>query len=228
MSSGSRRRLHTRGQKVPQIAANDIASSRQRARSFEDEPKEPATVADAISSIAVVSALVFGFAASTFVAVMIDSPGNEWTELPRIGTFCLCMAVVATMSGYATVYLSLLFYFLKRLHSMEAELVTLYLTSTASERHFACGLTWTALATYFVALSMLGSEVLPWKFSVPCTVVRSGGHKHTASNIVLMSRIYRAGLCDGRCARLGDLVPDGASQLDLKPAEAELQVAEAA
>ena len=155
--------------KIPQAVANAMASSRQRAVSFDDMSSEPATVADAISSIAVVSALVFGFAASTFVAVMIDSPGNEWTEQKRIGGFCILMAIVSMMSGYATVYLSLQFYFLKRLNSMEAELVEIYLTDTARERHFASGLTWTSLAFYFAALSLLVSEVLPWRYSVPCT-----------------------------------------------------------
>ena len=124
--------------------------------------------ADAISSIAVVSALVFGFATSTFVGVATLT--NEWEgDLVGIGTFSLCMAAVAALSGYATVYLSLQYYFLKRLSCFEdAHLFALFVNATIRERQVTFGLTWTSLALYFAALGLLAYVTLPTGFAVGC------------------------------------------------------------
>ena len=67
---------------------------------------EPAQVADAISSTSFVSALVFGFAVSTFAGVLSTADEDWSSRLGRIG-FCVCMAVFV-LAGIATVYLSLL------------------------------------------------------------------------------------------------------------------------
>ena len=141
----------------------------QRSPSFNELDSEPVTVADAIQSVALVSALVFGFAVSSFAAVMTEL--TDRTHHALIGWFCVCMSLVSMLSGYATVFLSLHFYQLKRFSKLDVELFGIYMKETSAERNIAQGLTWASLMLYFGSLSLLAAEILPAHFSTPCCVI---------------------------------------------------------
>jgi len=145
------------------------AEVKQRSPSFDTIENEAGNVAGAISSIAIVSALIFGASISTFAAVMLDL--NDFTDRPLIGTFCVVQAMVSVLSGYATVFLSLHYYFLLRLKSLEPELFQIFLEETAFERHVSSGATWTAMAFFFASMSLLGFEMMPLRYAIPCTCI---------------------------------------------------------
>ena len=80
------------------------------------------SAADAFSSIAIVSALMFGFALSSFVSLVgVDEKylatdatlpigtqqiGSESTAKPMVAVWAIIMVVTAGLSGYATIFMT--------------------------------------------------------------------------------------------------------------------------
>jgi hypothetical protein len=84
------------------------------------------TAADAFSSISIVSTLIFGFGISSFVALAGMAPelreGEHppWDPVPfnhrlLVCVFAIAMVVTSGLSGFATIFMTLTYYYLKRL-----------------------------------------------------------------------------------------------------------------
>jgi len=132
---------------------------------FQPEPASSSSdaVADAFSSMAVVSALVFGFAVSTLVALIA-----EWDEFPPlVCTACVLMAVVSALTAYSTVFMTLLYYFLKRILSEAVPgNATIFISATFRGRRLARRSTCLGFMIYLIALGVLAMERMPLYASV--------------------------------------------------------------
>ena len=83
------------------------------------------TAAEAFSSISIVSTLVFGFGISSFVSLAGLAPDPEsvhppWGPTPfthrwLVCVFAIAMVVTSGLSGFATIFMTLTYYYLKRL-----------------------------------------------------------------------------------------------------------------
>ena len=111
--------------------------------------------ADAVSSISLISALVFGFSVSTFS----ERIGDTETFLDQI--FCALMGVTIGCSAVATCTLSLQYYFIKRLLDVNPTAIPQFLASTSLARDLVGHkLTWLSLVMYIGALAVLAMDKL--------------------------------------------------------------------
>lgn len=105
---------------------------------------------EAYSSIAVISALVFGFAVTTLVGVEGNRAQSGWYHV----AFGFCMSLVCALSAYGLVVMSLSYYHVRRLRVVAPEQISSFLKQTFLYRHVARGTTWVAVALYLVGLAI--------------------------------------------------------------------------
>ena len=77
------------------------------------------------------------------------------------------MALTAALSGYATIFMALTYYYLKRLDASDLRLRSFY-QSTAYGRWAARQSTWCSLVLYIGSLAVLGFEMLPLPAAIAC------------------------------------------------------------
>ena len=130
------------------------------------------SAADAFSSIAIISTLIFGFALSSFVA--LAGLAAEITARPRVAAFAILMVLTSGLSGFATIFMTLTYYYLKRLDSQDSRLRRFY-ERTASGRRAARQSTWSSLVVYLSSLALLSFEMLPLWAAIVCTLLVGAG-----------------------------------------------------
>ena len=111
--------------------------------------------AEAVSSVSLISALVFGFSVSSFS----ERIGDTETFLDEV--FCGLMGVTIGCSAVATCTLSLQYYFIKRLLDVNPAAIPKFLESTQTARDLVGHkLTWLSLVLYIGALAVLAMDKL--------------------------------------------------------------------
>ena len=123
------------------------------------------SAADAFSSIAIISMLVFGFAVSSFGG--LAGLPIEFNERLTVSVFACSVALTAVLSGYATIFMTLTYYYLKRLDAKDARL-RLFYERTAFGRWAARQATWASLVLYLSSLAVLGFEMLSLAAAIVC------------------------------------------------------------
>jgi len=117
--------------------------------------------AEAVSSVSLISALVFGFSVSTFS----ERIGDTETFLDEV--FCGLMGVTIGCSAVATCTLSLQYYFIKRLLDVNPTAIPQFLASTSLARDLVGHkLTWLSLVMYIGALAVLAIDKLSGESAV--------------------------------------------------------------
>lgn len=110
--------------------------------------------AEAYSSVALISTLVFGFATANITTVIGNKAGNSVSTAESM--FIILMALSCILSAYGIVVMTLTFYHLKRLTSMPADkkqrIIQSYLAETFQFRNVARGTTWISLSLYLLAM----------------------------------------------------------------------------
>ena len=117
--------------------------------------------AEAVSSVSLISALVFGFSVSTFS----ERIGDTETFLDEV--FCGLMGVTIGCSAVATCTLSLQYYFIKRLLDVNPAAIPKFLETTQTARDLVGHkLTWLSLVMYIGALAVLAIDKLSGESAV--------------------------------------------------------------
>ena len=119
--------------------------------------------AEAYSAISVTSALVFGFAVTTFVTVEAGDTfrGDSTNSGIRAGhvLFDILMTLTIVLSAYGLVVMNLQYYHVRRMRVMAPDNLRIFLKDTFFYRHVARGTTWTALALYLLGLLVFSCAV---------------------------------------------------------------------
>ena len=74
--------------------------------------------------------------------------------LARVAAFAILMVLTSGLSGFATIFMTLTYYYLKRLDSQDSRLRRFY-ERTASGRRVARQSTWSSLVVYLSSLALL-------------------------------------------------------------------------
>lgn len=141
-----------------------------------------AAQADAYGEYAVVSALVFGFAVSTFAATPsmladLDAPTSS-----IIGSFLSLLSGVTLLSAFSTTFTALQKYYCKVLLARRPEALDVFLASTHCLSVQARRATWASLALYLASLAVLSFEIFArydqsaaaWRLSLIVAVLTAG------------------------------------------------------
>ena len=118
--------------------------------------------ADAVGAFNLVATLVCGFAVTALIEVIASGDLPEAGAARRnIEWFCVLMALSAGLSGFATVFMTLEVYYLKRMadgsHALRLER---FIEFTSCGRAMARDATYLALVAIFVGLSILAWDFL--------------------------------------------------------------------
>lgn len=118
--------------------------------------------AEAYSAISVTSALVFGFAVTTFVTVEAGSIGSLATSTTGHIIFDVIMALTISLSAFGLVVMNLQYYQVRRMRVLQPtdpSKLRDFLKSTFPFRHIARGTTWISLALYLLGLLVLSAVI---------------------------------------------------------------------
>ena len=118
-----------------------------------------AHAADAYGEYAVVSALVFGFAVSTFAATPTMLADLESPTSGIIGTFLCLLSGVTLLSAFSTVTAILIRYYCKVLMAREPVALQHFLQQTKHLAVQARRATWFSLSLYLASLCVLAFEI---------------------------------------------------------------------
>jgi len=99
---------------------------------------------------------------------------EEITARPRVAAFAILMVITSGLSGFATIFMTLTYYYLKRLDSQDSRLRRFY-ERTASGRRAARQSTWGSLVVYLSSLALLSFEMLPLWAAIVCTIFVGAG-----------------------------------------------------
>ena len=146
--------------------------------------------ADAYSSIAVVSALVFGFATSTLTTALVEL---DVLDRPLLQAFALVLVLVIATSGFATCTLALQYYYIKRIFDDEmvhGSALGAFIDTTLRSRSAARVCTWLSLATYVGSLALLGIEMVPPAIAIPFAAIAVCGAVSIAASYALIHRAF--------------------------------------
>ena len=127
--------------------------------SYVPAPGDPAHAGDAYGEYAVVSALVFGFAVSTFAATPSMLADLEAPTSGIIGSFLLLLSGVTLLSGFSTVTTALQRYYCKLLLARTPDALQRFIEQTHFISVQARRATWLALSLYLVSLAVLAFEI---------------------------------------------------------------------
>ena len=118
--------------------------------------------AEAYSAISVTSALVFGFAVTTFVTVEAGSIRALASSTAGHAIFDILMALTISLSAFGLVVMNLQYYQVRRMRVMQPNdpsKLRDFLKATFPYRHIARGTTWISLALYLLGLLVLSAII---------------------------------------------------------------------
>ena len=152
------------------------------AGSSEEGPGDLAHAGDAYGEYAVVSALVFGFAVSTFAATPSMLADLEAPQSGIIGTFLTMLSGVTLLSAFSTVTTALQRYYCKVLLARQPAAMQRFIEQTHILSVQARRATWFALALYLASLAVLSFEIFAryershrtWRLVLIVTVLAVG------------------------------------------------------
>lgn len=134
----------------------------------EPDPRDnPLIAAEAWIQLAFISALIFGFAVSTLAEVGLSeaprcraNPGSP--SCTFVSAFAVMIAAVSALTGYATIFMTLSFYYIKRLGSHGSVFrLKQFRDRTSNGRRYARHATWLGLVLYKASLALLAFNGLP-------------------------------------------------------------------
>lgn len=127
---------------------------RRRSINTAQEVHDILEAADAFNAFTVVAALVCGFSVSCLIEAACEFK-EELISTVRIASFVVLMALAAALSGFATVFMTLEVYYIKRMAMSSPASLYAFLQYTAFLRWISRNATYAALAAIFVGLALL-------------------------------------------------------------------------
>lgn len=141
---------------------------------------------------------MFGFSASSLVAVACELNTELTAGRLSIAIFCTVTALAAALSGYSTVFFTLEVYYLKRLSDEAGPhrilMIESFMTFTGKWRRFARIATNSALAADLIAVSILLWDFLPRPFAYAVTSILGCGAVLVAYTMRTMKKLASSSL----------------------------------